>query len=74
MYSSINVIPEYIKRLRTVMNSERTSCWDAGHVVIELTRVGVCRGDGVDDVSSGGGNGRNPSRGCNTQVSVYSLQ
>lgn len=56
------------------MNSERTSCWDAGHVVIELTRVGVCRGDGVDDVSSGGGNGRNPSRGCNTQVSVYSLQ
>lgn len=56
------------------MNSEWTSCWDAGHVVVELIGIGVGGGDGVDDISGGGGNGRDPSRGCNIQVSVYSLQ
>lgn len=54
------------------MNSKRTSCWDAGHVVVELIGIGVGGGDSVDDISGGGGNGRDPSRGCNIQVSVYS--
>lgn len=47
------------------MNSERACRRDAGHVVIELTGVGVCGGDGEDDVPRGGGNGRNPCCSCN---------
>lgn len=74
LLKSIIFVKYQVQRLHTVMNSKRTSCWDAGHVVVELIGIGVGGVDGVDDISGGGGNGRDPSRGCNIQVSVYSLQ